>query len=174
MTKYFDFDNKENYGIQVCTSTTRPTAYDGRPIYETDTNKFLIYNGSAWIEISSGSGITDHGALTGLADDDHTQYLLVNGTRSMAATLDMNNNNVANVGTLDLNNIAANTDPDITTHDSIVPSGDSLYDLGDSTHYFALGYFDQLHFLAGTYIKDVSGDMELHVATGKKVKIVVG
>jgi hypothetical protein len=33
----------------VCTSTTRPTApYEGQTIYETDTDKVLIYNGSAW------------------------------------------------------------------------------------------------------------------------------
>lgn len=29
----------------------------------------------------SGSGVTDHGLLTGLSDDDHTQYILVDGTR---------------------------------------------------------------------------------------------
>lgn len=28
------------------------------------------------------TGVTDHGALTGLTDDDHSQYLLVNGTRT--------------------------------------------------------------------------------------------
>lgn len=35
---------------------------------------------------ASGSGLTllDHGALSGLADDDHTQYLLNNGTRTGA------------------------------------------------------------------------------------------
>lgn len=34
-------------------------------------------NYSAWIEsISGGGGVTDHGELTGLEDDDHTQYLL--------------------------------------------------------------------------------------------------
>lgn len=32
-------------------------------------------------------GITDHGALTGLGDDDHTQYLLVDGTRAMSGIL---------------------------------------------------------------------------------------
>lgn len=29
---------------------------------------------------------TDHGALTGLADDDHTQYLLADGTRTLTGT----------------------------------------------------------------------------------------
>ena len=31
------------------------------------------------------SGAIDHGNLTGLADDDHTQYLLANGTRELSA-----------------------------------------------------------------------------------------
>ena len=33
----------------VCTSTTRPTApYEGQMIYETDTDKVLVWNGTAW------------------------------------------------------------------------------------------------------------------------------
>lgn len=32
-----------------------------------------------------GGGVTDHGALTGLADDDHTQYSRVDGTRAFTA-----------------------------------------------------------------------------------------
>ena len=33
----------------VCTSSTRPTSpYEGQAIYETDTDKMLVYNGSAW------------------------------------------------------------------------------------------------------------------------------
>jgi len=39
----------------------------------------LIYStaGSAWIcsTVTGGGGVSDHGALTGLADDDHAQYL---------------------------------------------------------------------------------------------------
>ena len=37
-------------------------------------------------------GAIDHGGLSGLADDDHTQYLLIDGTRAMSGTLDMNGN----------------------------------------------------------------------------------
>ena len=34
----------------VCTSSTRPaTPYEGQMIYETDTDKVLIYNGTAWV-----------------------------------------------------------------------------------------------------------------------------
>jgi hypothetical protein len=34
----------------VCTSTTRPTApYEGQVIYETDTDRVLVWNASAWV-----------------------------------------------------------------------------------------------------------------------------
>jgi len=46
-------------------------------------------------------GVTDHGALNGLSDDDHTQYLLVNGSRPMGGSLDMGSNNIITVGTVD-------------------------------------------------------------------------
>ncbi len=36
----------------ICTSTTRPTApYEGQMIYETDTNRLVIYDGSAWVYV---------------------------------------------------------------------------------------------------------------------------
>lgn len=34
-----------------------------------------------------GGGVTDHGALTGLSDDDHPQYSLVDGTRAFTGTV---------------------------------------------------------------------------------------
>lgn len=45
---------------------------------------------------------TDHGALTGLADDDHTQYILVNGTRAFTGNQSHGDNNITNLGELDL------------------------------------------------------------------------
>jgi len=42
----------------VCTSSTRPTApYEGQQIYETDTDKTLFWNGSAWVNINSVSPV---------------------------------------------------------------------------------------------------------------------
>lgn len=41
-------NNLEDTVIVQCTSTTRPTGAEGRVIYETDTNKFMSYDGSAW------------------------------------------------------------------------------------------------------------------------------
>lgn len=89
-TDWEDFDDLDSFGISICLSTGRPTAHEGRHIYETDTNKTMVYTGAAWEEISGTGGVTDHGALTGLADDDHTQYVLVNGTRDMTGDLTIN------------------------------------------------------------------------------------
>lgn len=37
----------------VCTSTTRPASpYEGQMIYETDTNRVLVYDNSAWVMIA--------------------------------------------------------------------------------------------------------------------------
>ena len=41
----------------VCTSSTRPaTPYEGQMIYETDTDKVLVWNGSAWVVIGNATG----------------------------------------------------------------------------------------------------------------------
>lgn len=72
-----------------------------------------VYTTDAPIEIAElidGAGIShtgeladladvvgDHGSLTGLGDDDHTQYLLVDGTRAMSGALDMGSNAISNV-----------------------------------------------------------------------------
>jgi hypothetical protein len=52
-------------------------AYGGSRVYinavYNDVETVIVYNGGDPIEISGG-GSSDHGALTGLGDDDHTQY----------------------------------------------------------------------------------------------------
>lgn len=40
---------------------------------------------------------TTHGLLSGLSSDDHIQYLLVDGTRSMSGNLNMNTHSITNV-----------------------------------------------------------------------------
>lgn len=40
-------------GHTVCTSSTRPSSVvEGTVIYETDSNKMLVYDGSSWVEVS--------------------------------------------------------------------------------------------------------------------------
>ena len=43
----------------------------------------------------------DHGNLSGLGDDDHTQYLELDGTDLMGGDLNMGGNKISNVGTVD-------------------------------------------------------------------------
>jgi len=47
--------------------------------WDNDTAKFVL-------RAMSGGGVTDHGALTGLSDDDHSQYLLATGARTGASS----------------------------------------------------------------------------------------
>jgi hypothetical protein len=50
----------------------------------------------SWLTTSLPRGTlpADHGSLTGLSDDDHDQYLLVDGTRSMTGNLNMGTENI--------------------------------------------------------------------------------
>nr|NIV39025.1 hypothetical protein [Anaerolineae bacterium] len=44
---------------------------------DTNDHLALVYDGSKWCDTGGGGGgggVTDHGALSGLEDDDHTQY----------------------------------------------------------------------------------------------------
>ena len=52
---------------------------------------------SQWEKIADLDWTNDHGALVGLNDDDHTQYLRHDGTRSMTDDLDMDNNQILNM-----------------------------------------------------------------------------
>lgn len=47
------------------------------------------------------SGTSVHSLLSGLSADDHTQYLLIDGTRNMGGSLNMGGNNITNVGVVD-------------------------------------------------------------------------
>jgi hypothetical protein len=54
------------------------------------TNQVLIYNGSVWTAstiTTGGGGVTDHGALTGLSDDDHPQYVLSATNNALSSTV---------------------------------------------------------------------------------------
>lgn len=63
---------------------------------------FPTAGGEQWIDIrptitsSVSASTSDHGNLAGLPDDDHAQYLLVNGTRAMTGALDMGNQTITN------------------------------------------------------------------------------
>lgn len=50
--------SSSNRGLQpgVCTSTTRPSApYNGMVVYETDTGKTQVWNGTAWVMLTNST-----------------------------------------------------------------------------------------------------------------------
>ena len=84
-------------------TNANPTLANGEQGYETDTGKMKIGDGStAWTSLEyfagSSGGVTDHGALTGLSDDDHIQYLLANGTRSLSGNWYPDGNGTRKIG----------------------------------------------------------------------------
>lgn len=48
----------------------------------------------------TGTTVNDHGSLLGLIDDDHTQYLLTNGSRLLSGDFNFNFKNAINVGNI--------------------------------------------------------------------------
>ncbi len=59
--------------------------------------------------VFTGGSVTDHGNLSGLADDDHTQYILADGTRALAGAWDMGSQATTNVN-IDSGTITGITD----------------------------------------------------------------
>ncbi len=61
---------------------------EGQVYYHTGDNTTYIWNGSSWEDaLNQGTGgVSDHGALNGLADDDHGQYALTDGSRGSFAS----------------------------------------------------------------------------------------
>jgi hypothetical protein len=90
------------------TAREAATGFSSEDLYkfaiQTDNNTFwcLLDTAPTWVQVAGGGGggVTDHGALTGLNDDDHTQYLLADGTRALTGPLDGGGQNFTNVGTI--------------------------------------------------------------------------
>jgi len=73
-----------------------------------DAGKPIVLDAAGLIDSSMiDFGSIDHGSLSGLGDDDHTQYLLVSGTRAMTGALDMGTFKVTNMadGTADTDGV---------------------------------------------------------------------
>jgi hypothetical protein len=67
---------------------------------------------SAFDTTFTTEGVTDHGNLAGLADDDHTNYFLADGTRAMSGDIDLDGNNLDDGGVVFLRE-QANADGDV-------------------------------------------------------------
>jgi hypothetical protein len=59
-------------------------------------NTYVDFRGNTY-RGGTSAGITTHGQLSGLSADDHTQYILVDGTRAFTGPQSMGNNNLTNI-----------------------------------------------------------------------------
>lgn len=59
----------------------------------------LIFKDGEWIAgtPTTGGGVTDHGALSGLDNDDHKKYLLADGKREMSGDLNVGSHKITNL-----------------------------------------------------------------------------
>ncbi len=61
-------------------------------------NDIIRFDGTNWIaDVESGGGVTDHGALAGLGDDDHPHYLLADGSRPLSGNLSAGSNRLTDL-----------------------------------------------------------------------------
>ncbi|KKN81725.1 hypothetical protein LCGC14_0316370 [marine sediment metagenome] len=106
-----------NYKINEAEEATPPSispnivnqycALIAKIIVQEGTNTLSIM--FPWTTIFTSSFATDHGSLGGLADDDHLQYLLADGTRALSGAWDMGSQLITNLklgGTMDANSEA--------------------------------------------------------------------
>ncbi len=74
---------------------------------------------SAFVTIFNKVGVTSHGDLSNLLDDNHTQYLLVDGTRAMSGGLDMGTNAITNVTSIATDTLTSASAGGITVGDDV-------------------------------------------------------
>lgn len=90
------------YGITV-KQTDDLAAFKGINVVAFDATDFYVTQNASntdetVVSLRSRTSITDHGQLTGLSDDDHSQYTLVDGTRAFTGAQSMGSNRLTNVG----------------------------------------------------------------------------
>jgi hypothetical protein len=112
------------------------------------------------------NAVTDHGTLTGLSDDDHTQYLRTDGLRTMTGNLE--------IGTHDINMISGKIllNDGTTTSASIgFTTGVQNYiqrQLSSGSDYTLLSDQDYMHTWA------ILGTEKMHLSTADGLKMYTG
>lgn len=93
------------------------------------TDQVLKYNGSGWVNGTGGGGVADHGALTGLADDDHPAYQRNTTTVVNATSFTLT--------AADQFGIVVNAGETITLPDAATNEGRTVWALGLADFYVA-------------------------------------
>lgn len=102
-------------------------------------------------------GTLDHDVLNGLGDDDHTQYILVAGTRAFSGNQSFGDNNITNVGDIALDTLSSASGTSIAVNlgtdagdDFIVGNNNAMVVTGDND-FLGLGIatpFYKLHLFS--------------------------
>ena len=124
---------------------TEATAYETSDHINTsagagDAGKPIVLNASGFVDSTMiDDSAIDHGALSGLADDDHTQYILVDGTRAFTGDQSMGTNQLTSVGDPTASTIDAASDDAIPmSFLASTASGEGASTIGieDASSYF--------------------------------------
>jgi hypothetical protein len=123
----------------------------------------LVYDGAGWVP--GEGGVTDHGLLTGLADDDHTQYVLADGTRGFSAPvsghLPTTSGHLVPRGYIDTLNLSGLADVD----EASPASGEVLTWNGTTwtpeAASVSLGFVGALYGLSGSSVNVSNNDVEV-------------
>jgi general stress protein 26 len=109
---------------------------------------------------STSTGLVNHNDLAGLSSDDHTQYLLVSGTRAMSGNLDMGTNNIGSVGTLDV-------DGHTTLDQVTINTADGAFAVSGANNILltTTGTNDIVLTSAQDYDLNISGECDWHTTT---------
>lgn len=129
---------------------------------------------SAFDQLFANAGVISHGELAGLANDDHTQYTLVDGTRAFSGNINLGLNDITNVGLVDGRNVST----DGTKLDGIEALADvnnisdvnatDLTDAGDSIlHFHATDRARANH--TGTQLASTISDFDTEVSNNTDV-----
>ena len=71
-----------------CTSSTRPTPNEGMTIYETDTDRVLVYNGTGWVILAEPAvSWNTFTAASGVASAQFSAFFLDFGTAELPALI---------------------------------------------------------------------------------------
>lgn len=159
---------------QIVTSITRPTnPYEGQTIYETDTDRFVGYNGSSWQTAAQLTGwttytptLTQSGAVTKTVT--YAKYVQIGKTVTATVKLD-----ITGIGTA--NNTIICTLPVIgaVSNNFVIGSG-GVFDSSVSTFYYGVTYVTSTttfgillcNGAVGNLVGGVGGGMTAALASG--------
>jgi hypothetical protein len=112
-------------------------------------------NSASW---TGGGGVTDHGALTGLADDDHPQYVLSATNQTLSSTVSTLEGELDGVSSTVFDNSAAwAVDTDTTDHTA-------LSNIGTRTHAELDSLYTSVNSTSGTWDQTAT-DLDSHEAS---------